>query len=538
LNRKETEEILKKQFQPQEYQKVYLGGGSGRILFADEDKAKSFQNGVLSLYRRETTEARVAVEIVERDPALDHSLADWIRRGVAMTQQEKHARQEALPLLGGRWLRPCTSCGREPAEKMLSQWGEHRLGRGCRLKRQEVDQLYEVIKPGLKSPQVLKSSATLINRYTEKFIFTTLAQYMEKDGLKVLLPQEFDDIGNCSRPANYMGFIYADGNRMGEVVKKLGQMFPDVDRARLAYLSFSEIVDRATREAAVEAVIEEVNWQDCIIEGEKVRYIPVEFIMAGGDDLMLAVPAQHALEVAIKFIDRFQEKTIQLQKKAIEEGSLPEAFAGCGLTTSAGVVLAHAHYPASDLMTLAGDLMKMAKRLAAELAGNDDKPKQIGTLDFLVFSEAGSEPVKDRRHREYLSQKNLSGRPVHLTERPYATDQARRLLQIIRDLKAWNVPRTKLKALYQVLFFSPLQAQFEGLRLRERLKFTGHLGDPDSPLAALIRDLPHFPFRTGPRGQWTTPWTEIIELYDFIRPKGSRDACEPPLARLMEEDYD
>ena len=32
------------------------------------------------------------------------------------------------------------------------------------------------------------------------------------------------------------------------------------------------------------------------------------------------------------------------------------------------------------------------------------------------------------------------------------------------------VPRTKLKALYSVLFRSPLEAQFEGLRIQERLK--------------------------------------------------------------------
>jgi hypothetical protein len=59
-------------------------------------------------------------------------------------------------------------------------------------------------------------------------------------------------------------------------------------------------------------------------------------------------------------------------------------------------MIAHAAYPASDLMDMTADLMKMAKHKAALL----DPP--VGTIDFAVLSEATSEPMKDRRAHEYL----------------------------------------------------------------------------------------------------------------------------------------
>jgi hypothetical protein len=217
------------------------------------------------------------------------------------------------------------------------------------------------------------------------------------------------------------------------------------------------------------------------------------------------------MSTAVLFMEKYQEKTRKLQVEYVEKGKLPKPFNVCGLTSSAGVVLAHAHYPVSDLMTLAGDLMKSAKREAAA----QRKGEEMGTLDFMALSEAGSEPIKDRRAREYT----MNHKKIMLTERPYTTVECRRLLAVIRAMKGSNVPRSKLKALYAVLFQGPLQAQFDALRIKERLKATGDL-EQGSVLHSLVTDLPLFPFRKLDDGTWSTPLTEIIELYDFIRPGG------------------
>lgn len=525
LNRKETKNVLIGTDE-NNYKVIYLGGGTGRILFRIEDEAKDFRNKVLKLYQRKTINARVSVEIVPRNE--NEKFAEWMRRGVRKSQQNKLGHIEGIPLIGGRWIRPCTSCGGEPAEKMFSEHGERRLCRACLLKRNEINNLYAKIKPTKKGYRVLSHSSELAVRYTDDFIFTTLAKKNEDENFRVLLTHDFNNIGKSSNPLNYMGFIYADGNRMGEVVRALGKMFPENKDAQLAYKAFSEIVDRATREAAVEAVMEIVTMEKIETKEGIARFIPAEFVMAGGDDLMLVVPAHNALDVAVLFMEKFQEKTQKIQVEYMEQWKLPRLFADCGLTTSAGVVIAHARYPISGLMTMAEDLMKFAKKRSAELAfklkSEDAEGQETGTLDFMVLSEAGSEPVKERRKNEYTAKSHYC-KKIALTERPYTAAEARRLLTTIRSLKKSKLPRSKLKALYSVLFQSFMQAQFDALRIKERLKITGDLKE-GSILHRLVTSLSCFPFREKSDNEWTTPLTEIIELYDFIQPKNKEEDIE------------
>ena len=525
LNRKESRYILKK-FDANNCKEIYLGGGTGRVLFRHKEDAKKFKNKVLDFYRQKTVNARVSIEIVPRKE--NENFTEWMRRGVRKSQQNKLGKVEGIPLIGGRWIRPCTSCGCEPAEKMFSEHGEQRLCKACLLKRKGINKLYAKIKPTKKGYRLLKNSSELAVRFTDDFIFTALAKKNEDENFRVLLSQDFNDIGKFSNPLNYMGFIYADGNRMGEVVKSLGEMFSEDKDAQLAYKAFSEIVDMATREAAVEAVLEIVTMEKIETEEGIARFIPAEFVMAGGDDLMLVVPAHNALDVAVLFMEKFQEKTQKIQSEYVEQWKLPRPFAGCGLTTSAGVVIAHAHYPISGLMIMAEDLMKLAKKRSAELAfklkSEDAEGQEIGTLDFMVLSEAGSEPVKERRKNEYTAKSHYD-KKITLTERPYTTAEARRLLTTIRSLKESKLPRSKLKALYSVLFQSSMQAQFDALRIKERLKITGDLKE-GSILHRLVTSLSCFPFREKSDNEWTTPLTEIIELYDFIQPKNKEEDIE------------
>jgi len=250
----------------------------------------------------------------------------------------------------------------------------------------------------------------------------------------------------------------------------------------------------------------------------------------------LVVPAHNALDVAVLFMEKFQEKTQKIQSEYVEQWKLPRAFAGCGLTTSAGVVIAHAHYPISGLIIMAEDLMKLAKKRSAELAFKlklgDVEGQETGTLDFMVLSEAGSEPVKERRENEYTAESHYD-KKITLTERPYTTAEARRLLTTIRSLKESKLPRSKLKALYSVLFQSSMQAQFDALRIKERLKITGDLKE-GSIMHRVVTSLSCFPFREKSDSEWTTPLTEIIELYDFIQPKNKKANIEEIKASEVE----
>lgn len=454
-------------------------------------------------------------------------------RGVRESQSNKLARTEAVSFIAGRWIRPCSSCGVEPAcSHSRDVQGEHFLCLSCVRKQDAVARFYRDTKRNWGRDVPLPAIVNLRGAHPD-FILTTLVEKLQDDSgkeLKVQLPQDLNQIADHSQPRNYIGFIYADGNRMGEAIKEIGRTFPKDEDVQQAYTAFSWIVDQATREAAIQAVISEIKIrQSTTPRQESALFVPAEFVLAGGDDLILVVPAHLALRVAAKFISLFQKYTKQLQERWKQSSKLLDYFAEKGLTTSAGVVIAHASYPASQLMDLAGGLLKLAKRKAADLAEKQRNGEQggsvEGTLDFMVLHSAGSERSVERRKVEYATSIG-GGRAASLTERPYTATEMEKLLDRIAALKAAGAPRTKLKALYAALFQPALQAQFDALRIKERLKATGQLTE-DSALTHVVNELPHFPFREDPTGGggWSTPLSELIELYDFI-PAGSRGSAE------------
>lgn len=295
------------------------------VLFQHHNRKKPFLAGfgcisaLLTLpYAtvKETQGARVSVEIIPRE---HESFTNWMARGVYKSQKNKLARQEAITLLGGRWIRPCSSCGRALAQKVISYSQEdiHRLCGACLKKRCEIEDYYEDIKHNWDI--LIPIDKPKLKKEHPNHILTTLVHHIERqhgETIPLLLPGHFDHIGSRSQPTNYMGFIYADGNRMGEVIKSMGEKFNQDEQAKQAYQAFSAIVDKSTQEAAVEAVLRKVGtFEEKSSDNENGCLVPAEFVLAGGDDLILVVPAHTALDVATRFINLFQEKTKQLQEE-------------------------------------------------------------------------------------------------------------------------------------------------------------------------------------------------------------------------------
>lgn len=514
LNRRETKSIPKR-LRVQAYERVFLGGGAGRFLFERAEDAEDFKNAVLDRYREKTVMAHVAVQVLERKTG--QAFQEWVSEGVHLARLSVGGLPVGVPIPTGGGVRPCCSCGTKSAEFTPIEHGDPRLCRACRVKRHAAEQLYSKVKPGSEHYRPLESAHNLARQYSNKFILTNLAQYNEAEGNSVYLPEDFEAIGQASQPLDYMGFIWANGNRTGEHIRNLAAICRNGDEAKRAYRAFSEITDKATRQAAVEAVLEHV---DIRTEDDRDRFIPAEFILAGGENLMLAVPAQNAVDVAIHFMRAFQKKTVELQQHYIDKNDLKGFFAPEGLTASAGIVLANVHYPAGDLATLADDLMKLAKEKAAALARKlppgEPGGEETGTLDFMVFRDGGSESIKEMRSGEYKGSSS-GDKPVILTERPYTCAEADGLLQAIRAIKAMEVPRSELMALHSAAFQEPMRAQSTALAIMERLTAKGNRAQGKAP-EQLLSSLAQLPFRENTDGILSTCLTELIEIYDFIQP--------------------
>ena len=223
-----TKELLTGNFET-----VYLGGGSGRILFESEGEAERFAQGLRHLYRERTWNARVSAVVVERGrdhDGRDEPFAEWMSRGVRESKQNKRARVDALPMLGGRSIRPCSSCGKEPAHQIMTDvQGPHKLCTSCWRKRDEVSRFYHDAKRNW-SIDVPIAPLERLRKEWPNSILTTLSETVASGWAveqAICLPQDLDQNRPSFQAENYIGFIYADGDRMGETIERLGKEFPD-----------------------------------------------------------------------------------------------------------------------------------------------------------------------------------------------------------------------------------------------------------------------------------------------------------------------
>ncbi|MHC1741600.1 MAG: hypothetical protein AB9873_01050 [Syntrophobacteraceae bacterium] len=511
LNRREIKS-LPRELGITAFERVFQGGDAGRFLFDREEDARIFMSAVLDRYRGKAVNAHVALQLLERKPG--QPFQEWVSEGVRLARGDLAGRSPREPGLTAPGARLCSSCGSESVRLTEGHPGDPGYCSACLQKRQAADKLYSRVKPGGKYYRPSESAHNLARQYSNKFILTNLAQYSEAEGYSVFLPTIHETIARASRPVGYVGLIHANANRVGEVVRSLESLCANDEEVKRAYRACCEIMDKAIRDAAVEAVLEQVEIKTV---DEWDRFVPAEFILAVGEDLLLAVPVQNALDVAIHFMRAFQKKTVDLQQHYMDKNDLRGFFAPMGMTASVGVVLTHVHRPYGELWSPVSRLMKQAKArsaaLSRKLKQGESGGEETGTLDFMVLRDGGGELLGEERERK-LDRDMLSDTPVHLTGRPYTCSEAESFLQTVRALKARGITHSRLRGLlskaYRELARTPfgIEGGLIGIENRARGR----------ALEELLARAPHPLFRGKPDGAWSTCFTELDEVYDYIRP--------------------
>ena len=141
--------------------------------------------------------------------------------------------------------------------------------------------------------------------------------------------------------ATQIALIYADGNRVGAFLSRAAEARGGPDKAQLAPL-----LDQAALGALARAVIDRFSgW----------TRPPVIVNLAGGDDLLVSVPAADAWLFTKTLVGSF---TSILAEKA---SGWPRAARDNVPTLAAGMVFHHASTPFSDVVRLAGRQLDVAK---------------------------------------------------------------------------------------------------------------------------------------------------------------------------------
>lgn len=254
--------------------------------------------------------------------------------------------------------------------------------------------------------------------------------------------ESLTDIGDCSSWDGYIGLVYADGNGMGKIIKALD--LPET------YRQFSKIVDESIREACFTALnqvseSEIKNVRNALRNQKPFKPLPADILLLGGDDLLVALPADRALDFAQQATETFQRLT-QEKIDALEDEKTQEFFydqvGDEGFTISCGVAIAKSNYPFYLLLDLVEDLLKNAKRKDSLYPHNEsDGPSRI---DFHVVASANSYALAQVRDETYLA-KTAATDPRTL--RPLSCQQLGQLRQNVRELRKAGFPHSKLHEL-------------------------------------------------------------------------------------------
>lgn len=518
LNRIETVEIAQKTAPGAT--KIYANGGSALFL-VDTAKAEQFGQAVQRRYRERTGGGASITYAVQPLPdkydtynipeIMDADMPEVLELLNRRIQIAGVSHAEPIASPSHPFLATCSSCGTVYAEEIQPDPDDpddpddpnSRYCRVCLEKRWEDRKIRDDIPRIIRIPP----KDPLSDKPLWEHVLGVLNKQKYDLSAKPKRPDDFNILATLIQGKEYLGLIYADANGMGkarEQIKSLQQL-----------KMFAETVDNAVFEAVGQAIAEHLP--------VKENLFPFDILAIGGDDIVIAVPAAKALQVARTLADEFYKQT-QYQ-----------------YTLSVGVVLAPAKYPFRLQRELADEVLKAAKKAGSakqlqqkEQANNKNEAPDPSYINFLVVTGSTSLMYKDISRD--LQRKNLPyGNPdeFYATMRPYTLDDLAKLLGYIDAGHKERLGRTKLHQLREAILrlnrtttILEALAAIRNWRANERRFIEGMLEAWDTRDAQKKRTETLFPWvrRPGEESIYETPLLDFIELYDFVAAGGGENA--------------
>jgi len=390
----------------------------------------------------------------------------------------------------------CRSCGQRPAALM---------GR-----------LHEDLWP-LCEPCLLKVKGRRADRshWLEKYLGFVAKRsdlevtYYGKHGPDdVKIANDLGEIGQaCAARSGYVGFIYADGNSVGRLL--------ETQRTIAEFRQVSDALKDVTESAVYQALADLVRPAKVKREqdgGPEIIH-PFEIITIGGDDVLLIVPGDVALPLAVRICERFG----QGMKEAGFQ--LPD---GSPVTMSAGAVIAESHNPVRALRDVAEQLLKRTAKRRTHDA-------RAPALDFLVLKSQSMlrRDIDDLRATYPIKLPGESKRTaLRLTGTPYTLEEMKTLLRLLRQMRLSGFPTSQLQRLVEALHEGRERGSlfflYQQARLHERetgailkaIEKAWHFDEERDPI-------PWNRVDCDPDAEvaYTSILPDLAELYDFVPSK-------------------
>ncbi|WP_445613473.1 Cas10/Cmr2 second palm domain-containing protein [Geobacillus sp. YF-1] len=466
-----------------------LGGGEARVLFRTKQEAEAYEYELRKAYLEHTDEVTLSIAVVERREG--EFIAAWLERAEAMLRvKEKEKDKKVMPLLPlFPLVERCEGCAKRPAEKHydMPDGKKIMLCLSCYKKAYRVDKIIENLKKYSKGEMARIHEETGLMDIHRKLI-----EQKGKEG-STWVRKIADIFGSDERTSRYIGFVYADGKKLGALFRQTildnlqGQ---DDDEFVKRYKTYSETV------------------HDCIVQSAAIAQqtfsdYMVDYAMVGGDDFVAIMPGEIALAYTNTFIQTFERLT-------------GNAFFGSphqrGVMMGAGVVIAHIGYPLYRMFQMSYDLMYRAKQKYANKSA----------IDFMILTDSTVQGVETIKYYENTSIRTgvpLENRYVRMNG--YMVDREHnesidKLLTVISKLKAAKFPRSKIEVLYEILREdNDYQMRFEWLKWRARM--SADIKKIFDEWHGMFKETP-FPFVYN--GAIYSPLLDLFDLYDIVQMVG------------------
>ncbi len=303
-----------------------------------------------------------------------------------------------------------------------------------------------------------------VNKF-EQFLHDTPQRYYGKIRSENLHPSRVKEaisvreIGEACVTPGFVAYIYADGNNMGGYIQKAIKSPED-------YYNFSRHIYEATKDSVFIALTKHLQPHklSASLQAERrsskeIWIHPFEILAIGGDDVMLIVPADKALEIAKTIGEEFEK--ILLSKGRDYELNQGYTFETvhryrnreniqtekqCKLSMSTGVLITSENTPIYYTDQLTSQLLKSAKKRAKDL--KKVQKYSGGTVDFLVMKSVTMISSNVNEFRSDALTKLQPGTPkLKLYAAPYTLHELSGLLKTLQALKDSDFPKSQI---YQI----------------------------------------------------------------------------------------
>lgn len=212
------------------------------------------------------------------------------------------------------------------------------------------------------------------------------------------LPYNIEDIEGNHK---WVAIIHADGNGLGQVVRKVGRKLD-------TFKEFSHRLEIATQAAVNDAFCQLVdeNAISLVNDEGKSLIIPIRPVVLGGDDVTIICRADIAMSFTQKFCIAFQSRTKEHLSSILKDYAV---FAGGEdyLTACAGIAFVKSNYPFHYGYNLAEQLCGVAKKGSRQQVKDTENCLIPASVSFHKVQDSIILGYEDIRERELKISNNI-----------------------------------------------------------------------------------------------------------------------------------